>query len=149
MRVMKSKKKIIIVLVILFLILLMMLIWIYNPLIQSDESVRKYILYCIPMGTDVREVEKVVHNKGWTISEYKEDRGIRIVKDAYSYCFASKEEMINGTDNPRAKIVGSKSMLVEIGEYRLFYYTYVRAFLVFDENDKLVEVVVWHEVDSP
>ncbi|MCR4686653.1 MAG: hypothetical protein K5659_03725 [Lachnospiraceae bacterium] len=57
--------------------------------------------------------------------------------------------MIDGPDNPRAVIVGSKSMLVELGEYKLFYYTYVRAYMAFDENDQLVEVVVWHEVDSP
>ena len=45
-------------------------------------------------------------------------------------------------------MVGEKSIRSYIGEYRFVFITSVTVLWGFDKNEKLIDIMVWKEVDS-
>lgn len=86
--------------------------------------------------------------KHWLIEEVNFECGLRI-NDIAGYAeFASDEEMRNGSENGDIRIVGLKAMFVKLGEFSAPFDTVVSAYMAFDENDELVEVVIRRDIDS-
>lgn len=120
------------------------------PISRPDDSVRNYVLKQIPMGTNWDNADEIIGKKKWLILETHLESGLRINDGAGNAGFASDDEMLNGAEDPeKVRIVGTKAMFVELGEFYGPFQTAVFAYLAFDENDELVEVAIRRDIDAP
>ncbi|GHU56348.1 hypothetical protein FACS1894132_13680 [Clostridia bacterium] len=138
----KNKRKLkIILLIITFIIMILIIYVIINPYCLSDKFVVKYISIRIPVGTNIEKVKsKISDKKHWEIEKTELKHGLMFTKTGYplksDYGFSNE-------------YVGKKFIYVQLAEYNLPFNTIVFAFFVFDENDKLIRIVIDREVDAP
>lgn len=119
------------------------------PISRPNKMVRNYVLRQLPKGTSWSDSIEIIDDKKWIIEESYVDCGLRINASERAI-FASDDEMRNGvSDNKNIRIVGAKSMLVFLGEFNAPFNTAVSAYLAFDDNDQLVEVVIRRDIDAP
>ena len=111
-----------------------------NPLRWSNEFVSNHVQKTIPLGTDINEtVRKLEKHWKWEIKNVR-DYGVLLGRGSPSR--GSPEIHKNSKD----KFIGEKSIEVSLGWYQdILFGRYVNAFFIFDENDKLIDVVVWKE----
>ena len=148
----KGKKIIKILFCVLFSLVLICslaigMFFLFVPLARTDKGVCNYVLRKIPIGTGMEEVVTVAEKEAWEIREINNERGLRI-NDNGSVAIASKDEMLNGAENNRVRIVGEKAMVIELGEFYGPFHTAVFAYLAFDENQELVEVSIRRDIDA-
>ena len=122
--------------------------FLFVPLARTDKGVCNYVLRKIPIGTGMEEVVAIAEKESWEIREMNNERGLRINDSAGNVSVASKDEMINGVENNRVRIVGEKAMVIELGEFYGPFHTAVFAYLAFDENQELVEVSIRRDIDA-
>lgn len=139
---------IILITVIILFILFIGLFLLFVPISRSDEAVHNYVLRKIPIGTTWNDVMEVIDDKGWKVRQTSYEHGLRINDAAGNAYFASDDEMKYGTTNSNIRIVGVKSMWVELGEYYGPFHTAVSVYLAFDENDQLIEATVRRDIDA-
>ena len=109
-----------------------------NPLYKSHDALKSYLLNITPIGTNmddaksaVRKAFKLRNSDVWVDMEmgYKiNDRGL-----SYTY----------GLDSSYT-IVGEKSIYFDFGQVG---FNFVGAYYAFDENDKLIEILVVKTLD--
>ncbi len=138
----------VLVAVIAFFFLAIGLFLLFVPISRSDEGVHNYFLRVIPIGTTWDNVIEIIDDKGWEIWQMSYEHGLRINDAAGNASIASDDEMKYGATNSNIRIVGEKSMFVELGEYYGPFHTAVFVYLAFDENDKLIEVTVRRDIDG-
>lgn len=129
-------------------ILIIGLFLLFVPISRSDDDVRNYVMNQIPISTSWDDAVKIIENKKWEIKETTTECGLRINAAAGNVSFATYDEMENGVENTNIKIIGSRAILVELGEYYGPFHTAVFAYLAFDEDDKLIEVAIRRDIDS-
>ncbi len=139
---------IILITVFILIILIIGLFLLFVPISRPDEAVHKYVLRKIPIGTTWNDAAEIIDDKGWEIRHTSYEHGLRINDAAGNAYFASDDEMKYGTENSNIRIVGVKSMWVELGEYYGPFHTAVSVYLAFDENNKLIEAVVRRDIDG-
>lgn len=122
--------------------------FLFVPLARTDKGVCNYVLRKIPIGTGMEEVVTVAEKEAWEIREMNNEHGLRINDSAGNVSVASKDEMLNGAENNRVRIVGEKAMVIELGEFYGPFHTAVFAYLAFDENQELVEVSIRRDIDA-
>ena len=121
----------------------------FVPISRPDDAVLDYVSKKIPVGTSWDDTITEIDENNWIIKETRTDRGRRINDGAGNAYFASENEMLNGSDYPdRIRIVGEKSMFVELGEFYGPFHTAVFVYMAFDENDELIEMSVRRDIDS-
>lgn len=121
----------------------------FVPISRPDDAVLDYVSKKIPVGTSWDDTITEIEENNWIIKETRTDRGLRINDGAGNAYFASENEMLNGSDYPdRIRIVGEKSMFVELGEFYGPFHTAVFVYMAFDENDELIEMSVRRDIDS-
>ena len=114
------------------------------PLIGSKQSVTKYLLNTIPYGTSWDDtIDIIKEHKIWEIRAENCTGGLSIYKSGY-VAFEDYEDK----ENPEIQIIGVKALDVFLGEYNAPFSTSVRAYLVFDEKDELIEVRLRKYVDT-
>lgn len=138
---------IILITVIILFILNIGLFLLFVPISRPDEAVHKYVLRKIPIGTTWNDAAEIIDDKGWEIRQTSTEHGLWI-NSSKRGGFASDDEMKYGTENSNIRIVGVKSMWVELGEYYGPFHTAVSVYLAFDENNKLIEAVVRRDIDG-
>lgn len=120
----------------------------FVPISRPNDSVRNYVLKKIPIGTNWDDAVEIIDQKRWLIKEVNLEGGLRINDGAGYAEFASSEEMRNGSENDDIRIVGLKSMFVELGSFYGPFDTFVFAYIAFDENSELVEVSIRRDIDA-
>ena len=118
------------------------------PLARTDKGVCNYVLRKIPIGTRMEAVVAIAEKESWEIREMHNERGLRINDSSGNVSVASKDEMLNGVENNRVRIVGEKAMVIKLGEFYAPFHTAVFAYLAFDENCELVEVSIRRDIDA-
>ena len=118
------------------------------PLARTDKGVCNYVLRKIPIGTGMEEVVTVAEKESWEIREMYNERGLHINDSAGYASIASKDEMLNGSENSNVRIVGKKAMLIELGEFYGPFHTAIFAYLAFDVNCELIEVSIRRDIDA-
>lgn len=114
------------------------------PLMGTEVSVSKYVLKSIPLETSYEEAIEIVDNhKKWEIRAENLNGGLSIYPSG-NIGFESS----NDKDDPNIEIIGEKALDIFIGEYYAPFCVSVRAYLVFDENDKLIGVRIRNDVDA-
>ncbi len=93
-------------------------------------------------------VVAIAEKESWEIREMHNERGLRINDSSGNVSVASKDEMLNGVENNRVRIVGEKAMVIKLGEFYAPFHTAVFAYLAFDENCELVEVSIRRDIDA-
>ena len=140
---MKKRNKILIrFLMILGIITLMVVIaLIRNPLLRTEEGIRNYLLRITPIGTSMEEVIGVIDNhEKWSIRFISEDSGVSLHPTVIPE--SSSRGLYNNPLFPN-NIIGERSLRVYLGNYSLITRVYVDAFYAFDEDGKLIEILVW------
>ena len=122
--------------------------FLFVPLARTDKGVCNYVLRKIPIGTDMEEVVTIAEKESWEIREMYDERGLHINDGAGYASVASEDEMLNGTDDNRIRIVGEKAMVIKLGEFYAPFHTAVFAYIAFDENCKLLEVSIKRHIDA-
>ena len=118
------------------------------PISRSDEGVYSYVYKKIPVGTSWDEVLEIIDDKGWEIKELHTEYGLCIYNEATTF-FATDDELASREKSPsKSRVVGVKSMFVELGEFYCLFHTAVFIYIAFDEDDKLIEIVIRRDVDS-
>lgn len=143
----KSKeiiKRIVVVIVSLFIIY--GIHWLIVPLSRNKEAVRSYFLkHIMPIGTSWDEANAMIAEKGWMVPGKSEKQGV--VLDVSSHLpimgYEPEEKL------PSSKIrIGSKCIYCYFGHYYAPFEVSVKAALAFDENGRLIDVVIVKETDS-
>jgi len=122
--------------------------FLFVPLARTDKGVCNYVLRKIPIGTSMEAVVAIAEKESWEIREMHNERGLRINDSSGNVSVASKDEMLNGVENNRVRIVGEKAMVIKLGEFYAPFHTAVFAYLAFDENCELVEVSIRRDIDA-
>lgn len=136
----------------------------FLPISRSNESVRRYVLRKIPIGTSYDEAIEIISSKGWEIKQTNTDYGLEyglwINEDNSAAHFADIEDVEDYKSDPvisttspflptdTFRIVGKKVVYVKLGEFYGPLPTAVKAYIAFDENNELLEVIVLRDVDS-
>ena len=136
----KKMKKVLKITIITLLSLLGILIILFYtlPVKPRNYLVRQYVYSKIPIGTNLDEAIDIVEkDKNWRFVDTEKyvNGGIRIDDDG------------SGIDTEKDS-VGAKTMLIELFQYHAPFDTSVQAYLVFDENDKMIAVGIRRDVDA-
>lgn len=135
----KLKKALKITSITLLSLLVILIILFYTlPVKPRNFLVRQYVYSKIPIGTTLDEAIDIVENdKKWRFvyADKYIDSGIRIDDDGSGI-------------NTEKDSIGAKTMLIELFEYSAPFQTSVQAYLVFDENDKMIAVGIRRDVDA-
>ena len=122
----------------------------FVPISRSNEAVRNYVLRNIPAGTAWNDAMEIIEDKGWEVNRLNYEYGLRINDAAGNTSFATADDLNDVLEgNNKIRIVGVKSMHIELGEYYGPLHTAVSAYLAFEENDQLVEATVRRDIDAP
>lgn len=114
------------------------------PLMGTEVSVSNYILKTIPLGTSYDDAVEIVNNhKKWEKRAENLNGGLSIYPSGQIGF-----EFSNDKDDPDIKIIGEKALDVFVGEYYAPFCVSVCAYLVFDENDKLIGIRIRNDVDA-
>ena len=110
---------------------------IFNPIKRSEEGIRNYILSITPIGTNMYTVLSVIEDKDW--------RGGSIIEQGAS--FQTYSDFKPRQENA---VIGEKHINAYLGSYRalMLFETFADAVWCFDENSKLIDVLVRKYVDS-
>lgn len=121
----------------------------FVPISRPNDSVRNYVLRQIPMGTSWDDTIEIIDKKGWIIEQTDIEHGLIVYDAAGSAMFADDLEMEFREKAPsESRVVGTKAMFVELGEFYGPFYTAVFVWLAFDENNGLVEAVIRRDIDA-
>lgn len=101
-----------------------------NPLRKDNKTIENMMLERIPYGTDFTAAQKIIEDSRWSIEYIELENGY----DIY--------------DEQKTTMVGKKYMCVYLGEYRNLFVTDVSAFLIFDDNSKLIRIVIQKDTDG-
>ena len=118
-----------------------------NPLRNSEETIRKKLLKATPIGTEMQDVINEINSHKEYIDVDNYDHGYYVRKNGYSPTITTYKP----SSETLEKTVGEKHTHVFIGEYNyhLFFVACVVALYGFDENDRLVDIAVYKELDGP
>ena len=112
-----------------------------NPLLRSNEGIRRYMLKSTPIGMSMEDVVRIIgDNTNWRITETN-DTGYTLINGIPSF-FPRNLPSSTGT------IVGEKSLRVYIGDYRIFFITSVEVYYGFDAELKLIDITVKKDKDT-
>ncbi|MCR4686654.1 MAG: hypothetical protein K5659_03730 [Lachnospiraceae bacterium] len=137
-----------VILVIVLLLMLLVGIHFLNPLTHSNNSVKKYVLRTIPIGTTYDEVLKITEKKGWEIEYENENRGLMVIVSEDRAIYYDDYELDAINENPNLRISGSKSLQVLLGEYYNPFPAAVYAWMVFDDQGKMTELFISRDIDG-
>ena len=137
--IMKKNVKHYVILILVIITLVSAGIILLNPLRQSEADLRERMLKITPIGTNMKEVVKVIkENKKWELEWVDNESGYGIDK-------ASGEP---GEEYDFE--IGKKSIRICIGtySYRIIFPVQVLVYYGFDEKSKLIDVAVRKDVDT-
>lgn len=111
---------------------------IVNPMMRSEERIRKYVLRITPIGTDMEDVLRTIDKRNWERINVSYERGFPA--DVYR-SFQPRQEN---------DVIGEKHIMAMIGEDKVFIFfdAHVEAAWCFDENSKLIDVLIRKTTDS-
>ncbi len=119
------------------------------PISRPNEAVRSYFYRKVPVGTSWDEVLEIIDDKGWKIKELDTEHGLCIYDGAGATAFATEDRLARREKSPsKSRVVGVKSMFVELGEFYGPFHNAVFVYIAFDEDDKLIEVTIRRDIDS-
>ena len=120
------------------------------PISRPNEAVRNYVFKQISTGTSWNDALEIINEHEWEVKKTDTEHGLRINDAAGNVGFATDDEIKYHEEAPsESRIVGVKSMFVELGEFYGPLHTAVFTYLAFDENDKLIEVGIRRDIDGP
>ncbi|WP_143069627.1 hypothetical protein [Halopseudomonas yangmingensis] len=97
-----------------------------NPLRESEENIRNYVLERTPLGSDFSEVLTVIRENKWTVIFVNESSGF--------YHQGRKEPTV----------IGQKSIRASLGDYQdIPFRANVTVFWGFDDEGRLLDIWVW------
>lgn len=111
-------------------ILALMFLVIYivsNPLVKSEESIKRRLLIDVPIGTSMSDVTSYIRKKEYKIVNVSE----------------------SGFPGGNNQYIGYRSIRSDLGDYNVILTTNVTVFWGFDEELKLIDIRVWKTVDGP
>lgn len=117
------------------------------PISRPNEAVRSYFYRKVPVGTRWDEVLEIIDDKGWEIKKFDTEHGLCIY-DGWT-TFATEDRLASREKSTaKSRVVGVKSMFVELGEFYGPFHNAVFVYIAFDEDDKLIEVTIRRDIDS-
>lgn len=133
--------------IVITIIVLLSVLFLFQPISHSNKSVGNYVRKHIPIGTSWEDAINTIENNKWEIQQTNSEYGLRINDEANNVSFATEEDM-SDLKNVNIRIVGSKAILVELGEYYAPFNTAVFAYLAFDEKGNLIEIAIRRDIDA-
>lgn len=119
------------------------------PISRPNEAVLSYFYRKVPVGTSWDEVLEIIDDKGWEIKKLDTEHGLCIYDGAGATAFATEDRLARREKSAsESRVVGAKSMFVELGEFYGPFHNAVFVYIAFDEDDKLIEIVIRRDVDS-
>lgn len=146
-----SKKKIIIISIIAIILAVFFVPRIVNPFRRSEESIEKYLLKKIPLGTNINETEKILED----ITGYADLRsrivsisGADICLDISNYNLEFKNYKKISNEKSCNNEFFNKNLIQMIyleGYFNFLplvtkYGNYINMYFIFDENEKLIDI---------
>ncbi|MDR0920016.1 MAG: hypothetical protein LBM93_12370 [Oscillospiraceae bacterium] len=133
------KKTIKILSIIIASVLIIIIIYtIIHPISMPNKLVEKYLFLKIDRGTSMEEAIKEIEDK-WEIRRIDYEHGIYYGRNGRSLDFILEDP---------EKIVGDKFIDVCLGEYTIVFECFVYAYFIFDENDKLIQIIVRKDLEA-
>ena len=110
-----------------------------NPLLRTTNSIQRNLLRITPLGTSIDDVVIIiVNNANWGLFSVHEDWGVLLL----GYRLPTF-----GSPRDGSTVIGSKSVIVNLGNHSFFLSFNVRAFFAFDEDGKLIDILVRRDAD--
>ena len=124
--------------VVLSIALLVFAFFQLNPFWKSNEEIKKDLLNITPIGTSIDDVTPAVKSK------YTPKQGGSIINNGYK--IDEQGDIYNSQLDKSYTVVGEKSIFFHFGKRWL---EHVFVYYAFDENDELIDILVYKEVDLP
>ncbi|MBR1553827.1 MAG: hypothetical protein IJ644_00350 [Oscillospiraceae bacterium] len=123
----------------------------FVPISRSNESVQKYVMKSLPLGTSWEDAIQIIDDKEWKLDGIYPDYGL-LVSNIDSHCYGIG--IASGDSDLENH--GVKSMKIYLGETHIMYPQHlflifpndVSAYLAFDENEKLTEIIIHRDIDA-
>ena len=115
---------------IIFITLLTIALLLFDPLRRNNKAIERMILKRIPYQTEFDIAKKIIEDSKWSIEYVDMENGYELF------------------DDYGVTIVGEKYMCIYLGAYRNFFITDVSAFLIFDDESKLIQIVIRKDTDG-
>ena len=135
-------KKILVTVLMLTLIPLFIagILFVTNPITRPLSSVRRYMLRQIPIGASMEDVIRIVDsNENWTTRHIREQFGVVLL---YGTSLPS-----SFTPREGSVVIGDQSMRVHLGTYHIIIRIDVSAYFAFDNDGKLIDILIRRELD--
>ena len=136
----KSKKRIVIAIAFILIITIPIIAIAMNPIMRPASWTRATLLGLMPIGTSMYEVARIAYVSNWMeIIHIRPEQGVIVIQGWPSAGFDPYSE----------NIVGEQSIRIHLGNYFvLFIGVAVEAFLAFDDDGYLIDIIMRKDVNS-
>lgn len=119
--------------------------YIFQPLMRTEKGVERYFLSRVPIGTTWDETVDIIEEHGkWEIRFQEENYGVAVHK----LTGHTKLGRAFHVEDENFDMIGSKSMMIDLGEITFPIYVVIYVLVAYDENDEMIYVEGGREVDS-
>jgi len=114
---------------------------------RPESAIRRDMLRITPIGTSMEDVLKVIEERGWKLRYSRRTAGYFLnYRNGRAYVGdgASPSQLESG----RYVEIGSKSIRIHLGEFRMIFDIDVDVYFAFDDEWKLIDVAIRREADA-
>ena len=109
---------------------------------RPESAIRRDLLRITPIGTSKEDVLSVIEERGWELSWSRSTAGYFIVHGQASDGAAPYQ-----LDDGRAVEIGTQSLRIHLGRFRVIFAIDVDVYYAFDEDSNLVDIAIRREMD--
>jgi len=113
---------------------------------RPESAIRRDMLIITPIGTSMDDVLKVIEERGWHLTYARKTAGYflysRALRDHVSDVATSRQ-----LESGRSVEIGTQSIRIHLGRYRVILDIYVDVYFAFDDDSKLIDVAIRREMD--
>jgi len=113
---------------------------------RPESAIRRDILRITPIGTSMEDVLKVIEERGWKLHYARRTAGYFLFSWNGRY-LVEDGATLSQLESGRSVEIGSKSIRIHLGEYRIIFDIAVDVYFAFDDEWKLIDVAIRREMD--
>ena len=113
---------------------------------RPESAIRRDILRITPIGTSMEDVLKVIEDRGWKLRYTSRTSGY-FITHRNGRTRVNDGASLSQIESGRYVEIGTKSIRIDLGEFRAIFDIGVDVYFAFDNEWKLIDVAIRREMD--